>query len=258
MYKLLSKIDVSKACGPDGVPGRLLKEGASSLSKPLFELFNLSTSGGKLPAEWTSANFTPVFKKGNKHIISNYRPISLTCLTVKILEKLVFNHIEEFLVNENKLNSSQHGFRKRHSCQTQLLETVHQWTKSLDRGDSTHVIFLDFSKAFDTVPHQRLLLKLDNIGIRGNLLNWITGFLEGRRQRVLVDGQKSDWVKVTSGVPQGSILGPLLFLVYVNDIGDDLESHTRLFADDCTLFREVSSKHDSCALQHDLTNLYNW
>ena len=121
VHKLLSKIDTSKASGPDGIPGRLLKEGAFQLSEPLTMIFNQSISCGQLPKDWISANVTPVFKKGCKHTISNYRPISLTCLPVKILERLIYNHIEEFLDSQNHLTQSQHGFRKRHSCQTQLL-----------------------------------------------------------------------------------------------------------------------------------------
>ena len=123
---------------------------------------------------------------------------------------------------------------------------MHHWAKTLDECSSTQVIFLDFSKAFDTVPHNKLCLKLDNIGVRGNLLTWTRAFLSGRQQRVVVDGQHSEWSSVTSGVPQGSILGPLLFLVYVNDIGDGLSSSCRMFADDCTLYRKVKNK-DDCA-----------
>ena len=163
-----------------------------------------------------------------------------------------------FLSEYNKLHSSQHGFRSGHSCQTQLLETVHQWANTLDRRSSSHVLFLDFSKAFNSVPHRRLLLKLDCIGVRGNLLRWIQAFLVSRRQRVVVNGCSSDWAPVSSGVPQGSILRPLLFLLYVNDIGVCIESQTRLFADDCTIFRDVVGREDCEALQSDLHHLYQW
>ena len=207
--------------------------------------------------DWTRSNVTPVFKKGSRHLPSNYRPISLTSLIVNIMERLISSEITKFTVKHNILSPLQHGFRQGHSCQTQLLETIHQLAESLNSKSSTHVIFLDFSKAFDSVPHKRLLIKLHRIGIRGQLLQWIEAFISKRQQRVVVDGQ-SEWSPVTSGVPQGSILGPLLFLIYVNDIGHGLKSQARLFADDCTIFREVSSKSDIDALQCDLVKIYQW
>ena len=258
VYDLLSKLDVSKSCGPDEVPARLLREGACWLADPLTRLYNISLCQGRLPSDWTSANVTPVFKKGSKHLASNYRPISLTCTAVRLLERLLHDHIVQFLTHGSKLSPFQHGFRKGHSCQTQLLESVHEWARSLDKASSTHVIFTDFSKAFDSVPHQRLLLKLEQIGIRGNIHAWISSFLAHRRQRVLLDGCASDWSAVTSGVPQGSILGPLLFIIFVNDIPNCLSSPTRLFADDCTIYRQVSSHQDCVALQEDLTRLFRW
>ncbi len=254
----MSKIDTSKASGPDELPGRLLKEGAQWIASPLSKLFSLSLAQGKLPQDWTSANITPIFKKGNKHSVSNYRPVSLTCITVKLLERIIFNHVTAFLTTNKKLSPFQHGFRSDHSCQTQLLETVHQWAKTLDNKGSTHVVYLDFSKAFDTVPHGHLLLKLDHIGIRGDLLEWIRGFLLNRKQRVLCDRVTSDWDNVPSGVPQGSILGPLLFIIYVNDIGNTFSSQARLYADDCTIFRNVSSQQDQISLQRDLNQLFEW
>ena len=258
VLEALGGIDPSKACGPDEIPGRLLKEGAPWLAEPLTRLFNMSLQSGSLPSDWRRANVTPVFKKGNKHSPGNYRPISLTSLVVKYLEHLIRARIVEFLEADNKLNQYQHGFRSGHSCQTQLLATTHEWTRPLDKRASTHVIYLDFSKAFDSVPHQRLLMKLECMGVRGNILRWISAFLSVREQRVLVDGQSSDWMQVTSGVPQGSVLGPLFFLVFVNDIDGGLTSSVRLFADDCAIFRVVSSKQDCDGLQADLDQLYRW
>jgi len=141
-----------------------------------------------------------------------------------------------FLEASGKLNPNQHGFRQKHSCKTQLLETVHQWANTTNAWQSTHAVFIDFSKAFDTVPHERLLLKLDHVGIHGPLLRWIRGFLTNRKQRVLINGSCSDWKSVPSGVPSGSILGPLLFLVYIDDISTELDSPCRLFTDDCVIF----------------------
>ena len=135
---------------------------------------------------------------------------------------------------------------------------MHQWANTLNKRSSSHVLFPDFSKAFDRVPHRRLLIKLDCIGVRGNLLRWIQAFLVSRRQRIVVNGCSPDWSPVSSGVPQGSILGPLLFLLYVNDIGAHLRSQIRLFADDCTIFREIAGREDCEVLQSDLHELYQW
>ena len=258
VYEELCRIDSSKASGPDEIPGRLLREGAPWITKPLLHLFNASLNSGKLPSDWTKANVIPVFKKGNKHSAKNYRPVSLTSLVVKVLERLIQRRIVKFFDDNGKLNTSQHGFRQAHSCQTQLLETIHHWAKSLDSGASSHVIFLDFAKAFDSVAHERLLLKLDHIGVRGKLLSWIRGFLTNRQQRVVCNGHSSAWARVISGVPQGSILGPLLFLVYVNDVSVNLVSPTRLFADDCVIYRQVVSTDDCVTLQEDLARLYAW
>ena len=159
--------------------------------------------------------------------------------------------IVNFLNEHNKVNTSQHGFRSGHSCQTQLLETVHQWANTLNKRSSLHVLFLDFSKAFDRVPHRRLLLKRDCIGVRGNLLKWIQAFLVSRRQRIVVNGYSSDWSPVSSGVPRGSILGPCCSC-FISMTLVHLKSQIMLFADDCTIFREVAGREDCAALQSDL------
>ena len=258
IYNILCKIDSTKACGPDDIPGRLLKEGAPWLAEPLTKLFCLSLRTAELPSDWTSANVTPIYKKGSKHNPRNYRPVSLTCITIKVLERLVYNSVMSFLDEHNKLSVSQHGFRSGHSCQTQLLEVVHHWAQTLERRSSSHIVFLDFSKAFDTVPHERLLMKLDDIGVRGELLSWLRSFLMKRRQRVMAKGCTSDWATVSSGVPQGSILGPLLFLIYTNDIGGSVISHSRTFADDCAIYREVNSLDDVETLQDDLNEICRW
>ena len=170
VYEALCHIDISKASGPDDIPGILLKEGAPWIAGPLASLFNLSMQSSSLPKDWTRANVSPLFKKGNKHLPCNYRPISLTSLVVKTMERLVHREIIDFLSCHSKLSSNQHGFRSEHSCQTLLLESVHEWAKTLNSGLSTHVLFLDFARAFDSVPHGRLSLKLYNIGVRGKLL----------------------------------------------------------------------------------------
>ena len=258
VYEFLCKIDTSKACGPDEIPGQLLKEGAPLIAEPLSILFNNSLQFGSLPRDWISANVTPVFKKGDKHLPKNYRPISLTSLVVKLMEKIIYRKRMDFLLENNKLNPYQHGFRQHHSCQTQLIETIHCWANALDRGLTSHIIFLDFAKAFDTVPHQRLILKLEQMGVRGSLLLWLKAFLINRRQHVIYNDDCSRWINVSSGVPQGSILGPLLFLVYINDIGEFVQSSIRLFADDCVIFREVNSRDDTVLLQKDLKQIYDW
>ena len=258
VLEVLYSIDPDKSCGPDNVPGRLLKEAAPWITEPLAHLFNLSMSTGSLPQDWTRANITPIFKKGDKHSPCNYRPVSLTSLISKVMERLIHAKLKDFLIEHKKLNPLQHGFRSGYSCQTQLLETIHHWAQSLNDQTTTHAVFLDFSKAFDTVPHKRLILKLDHIGIRGKVLKWIQAFLCHRHQRVVINGVSSTWLPVTSGVPQGSVLGPLLFLLYINDLADNLNSDCRLFADDCTLYRRVTSLHDCAKLQADLSKLYRW
>ena len=196
-----------------------------------------SLISGSLPNLWKRAHVTPIHKKGCKFQPSNYRPISLTSQVVKLIESIIREQLWDFLTKSNALNPCQHGFVKHKSCFTNLLESHNAWTGALDSAFGIDVIYLDYSKAFVSVPHLRLISKLQAYGIRGNLLKWIKNFLIGRQQKVILNGSSSQWTEVTSGVPQGSVLGPLLFILYANDITDGVQSTLEMFADDSKLYR---------------------
>ena len=258
VLNLLSKLNPTKSPGPDDIATKVLIELRIEIAPILTHIFNQSLSQECLPTDWTNANVFPLHKKGARNLPDNYRPISLTSVCCKLFEHIVHSHISKFLSKHKILNPNQHGFRKDHSCGTQLVSAVYDWSLSLDHKVSTDVAVFDFSKAFDSVPHKLLLSKLQYFGIRGNLLNWISAFLIGRQQRVVLDGCPSNWLPVTSGVPQGSVLGPLLFILYINDIGDNIKSTIRLFADDLIMYRAILNRDDINVFQSDLDTLYNW
>ncbi len=238
----------------------LLHELASELAPILKCFYQKSLNSGELPGDWLKANVTPIYKKGDRHRPENYRPVSLTCVASKLMEHIIAKQILTHLENHTILSRFQHGFRQRHSCETQLLITLNDFYKYWDMNKQLDVGVLDFSKAFDTVPHDHLLGKLDYYGINGNVNTWIAQFLKYRTQRVLVDGTMSDAVAVDSGVPQGTVLGPLLFLIYINDLPSVLSADTRvrLFADDCIIYRKIEDESDQTTLQRDLDALHQW
>ena len=255
---ILDHLDVSKATGPDNIPGRVLKECAREIAPSLTKLCNLSLSLGEFPSQWKRANVVPVYKKGDRNLCDNYRPVSLLCITSKILEKAVFNKLSDILLS--KLSKIQHGFLRGRSTITQLLGVINDISSNLDIAGQTDIIYLDFSKAFDSVSHKLLLHKIKKYGINGSLHKWFTSYLSGRNQRVVVEGSESPWLPVVSGVPQGSILGPMLFLLFIDDISDNISSESKmsLFADDAKLYRFIKSLHDCSILQRDLYTLENW
>ena len=258
VHKLLRNLNPQKASGPDQVPARLLKELADELAPLLTNVFKKCLKYGETPHIWLSANVTAIFKKGDRFKASNYRPVSLTCLCCKVLEHIVVSNVMKHLDQHNILTDRQHGFRARRSCETQLISLIHELASSLDRKKQHDIAVLDFSKAFDRVPHERLLAKLHHYGVRGNTHRWIRSFLTDRSQRVVVDGAFSSPAPVVSGVPQGSVLRPILFLVFINDLPECVSSCTRLFADDCVLYREINSAADCDILQQDLAHLEEW
>ena len=251
-------LNISKACGPDGINGRVLKELAHEVAPVLKTVFDKSTTSGTLPYQWKEAHVIALFKKGNKRSPNNYRPVSLTSICCKILETFIRNEIVKSLEDQGLIHKDQHGFRGGRSCCTQLLEVMEVWTGWYDLGLPWDAIYTDFSKAFDSVPHERLLRKCEAYGIKGNLLKWIRDFLSYRRQRVVLGDKKSDWQDVTSGIPQGSVLGPILFTIFINDMPDVVHSCMKLFADDAKVFRAIESIEDISMIQSDINKLLNW
>ena len=254
----IKKIRPNKAEGPDEIHARFLREGERELSVPLAIIFTKSLTETKMPLDWKRANVVPIFKKGDRSEIGNYRPVSLTSLVCKVLETIIKDKIVEFLDVNRLIKDTQHGFRKGRSCLTNLLEFLDVATNSFDQGKQLDVSYLDFSKAFDKVPHKRLGLQLEKHGIRGNTLKWIQLWLSGRQQRVILNGCKSGWQGVISGVPQGSVLGPLLFIIFVNAIENNIDSKILKFADDVKLVRVIEGKHDQEVFQSDLNMLVKW
>ena len=195
-------------------------------------------------------------KKAKKCKVDNYRPISLLNSVCKVMERLVFNHI--YPVVSPQINSAQHGFMKHRSTTTQLIDTYSDISTNLGSESQTDIIFLDFAKAFDSVPHDLIVHKLKIFGFGSNLLQWIGNYLQGRYHSVMIEGQVSSPLPVTSGVPQGSIIGPLLFVLYINDICDVFTSFMKLYADDAKLYRNINSRKDVLSLQNDLNALFLW
>ena len=229
----------------------MIKICGKSICKHLQLIFSQCIDTGSFPLEWKKANVAPFHKTGDKQCLKNYQPVSLLPICRKIFERLIFNEMFRFLIENNLISSNQSGFKPGDSCINQLLSITHEIYKSFDDGFEVRGVFLDISKAFDKVWHKGIIFKLQQNGISGKLLRVLSDFLKDRKQRVILNGQFSSWTSVNAGVPQGSILGPLLFLIYINDLTDGLSSNAKLFADDTSLFSVI---HDVDASANELNN----
>ena len=259
VYEVLKDINSNKAMGPDKIHGMVLKTCARSLCKPLALLFTNSYYRGVIPTEWKSAVIVPVHKKGSKTDVENYRPISLTCIVMKVMERIIRDELMARC--GHMIDTRQHGFLKNKSCTTQLTDFCDSLALSLNNNLRSDVIYFDFAKAFDSVNHDIILKKLKTIySIDSFLLQFVSSYLSGRGQSVVIGGNMSSELPVLSGVPQGSILGPTLFVLFLNDIVGGLHDRTNIlmYADDTKIWRQMDSIEDHIILQSDINYLHDW
>ena len=243
IVSFIRKLNPNKANGSDGISGQMLLLCDDSVVLPLRITFGNILSTGTYPDIWKLANVTPIFKKGDKQLIANYRPISLLPLYGKIFEKIIFNNLYKHLITHHLITKNQSGFRHSDSTTNQLIDLVDEIHQAFDSTKSLEVraVFLDISKAFDKVWHDGLIFKMRQNGISGKLLKLLQNYLSNRKQRVVLNGFSSDYSSIESGVPQGSVLGPLLFLIYINDLEQIIKTNLYFFADDTMLFSVVNN-----------------
>lgn len=259
--KKLINLRKDSSPGPDGISPRTLVEFAEELARPLYLIIKKSYETGEVPQQWKQAHVTPIYKKGVKNDVSNYRPVSLTSVPCRVAESIIKDEIVNHLALNKLIRESQHGFRTNRSCLSNLLEYLNILTKLLDDGKSIDMIYLDFAKAFDKVPARRLLKKIRSHGIEEKSFNWIASWLTNRKQRVVLLGEASEWAEVLSGVPQGSVLGPLCFIIFINDIDlavDILRNILFKFADDTKSGRVVATEQNQAELQNEINQFQEW
>ena len=260
VLNIMKNLDRNKAPGPDGISNWILRECCNQLADKIHCLIRLSLLQGKIPKDWKRANIVPIFKGGNKEDPLNYRPVSLLSVVGKLCERIVKDKWMEHLEKNGVLTVHQYGFRKGSSCSSNLMAFYSRIIDIVqEREGWVDAIYLDLKKAFDKVPHKRLLWKIKTYGgVRGRLLDWMKDYLQGREMRTLIKNESSKWLEVTSGVPQGSVLGPVMFGIYVNDLVDGIGSYINLFADDTKIMRRVNCIEDCRQLQEDLDRVEQW
>ena len=256
----LSSMKINKSPGPDMLHPRVFKELQNVIVGKLKQIFEHSLEDGEIPEDWKTSTVTVIYKKGKKDCVENYRPISLTCITCKLMESLIRDQVMQFFMHHKLFSCCQYGFINGRSTMLQLLKIMDEWTSSLEAGGQIDVIYTDYEKAFDKVPHKRLLSKLCSYGLPVELIKWIEAFLCSRTQRVRINGAFSEKKPVLSGIPQGSVLGPLLFIIFINDLPGVCEELSRifLFADDSKLYKHITTEGDYLSLKQSCQNMFNW
>ena len=259
LIKIVLKLKSNSSPGPDGFTPKFVKNVLANIADPLYKVYRKSLAEGQVPDDWKSAHIIPIFKKGDAQLTSQYRPVSLTSIFCKILERIVRPQMLDFMYKNKLIPKDQHGFIPKKSTVTNLLECMDAWTLNMDKGLSTDVIYLDYSKCFDTVCHNKLLLKLSKYGVTGTAHTWLKNFLTDRVQFVKINNTLSTGVGVVSGVPQGTVLGPLLFILYSADLPNVI-SHSKIsmYADDTKVFKTIGSNDDRSSLQEDLDHIFEW
>ena len=264
VFKILKGLNARSAGGPDHIPPILLKNIASSIAQPLATIFELFYQNSFLPHIWKQSYVKPIFKSNDSSSVSNYRPISLTCTCCKVMESVIHDQLMSYLSQHKLISTAQHGFLTKKSTGTNLLSCLHDWQLSLKNKKLIDIVYLDFKKAFDSLVHSKIITKLSAYGIEHELLAWIHAFLTGRSQRVIVENALSKPIDVGSGVVQGSVLGPLIFILFINDIVECLDAdevnHTSccIFADDLKLYSSYVATDDSSPMSKTIKNIEIW
>lgn len=252
---VIKGLNKNKVSSPDGIPMMFFMQLSVSLKLPLSISLNKSIKAMRFPSDWNVSFVSPIFKDGDKGDVVNYRPVSILCAVSKIFERLVFNKL--FDAVKGNIHHSQHGFYRKRSALTNLVEYISTVADAIVKGGQVDTVNTDFAKAFDKVDHTILLSKLSNFGMSPGMINWFSSYLRDRTQVVVIGGYKSDEFVPKSGVPQGSILGPLLFIMFINDLLTSLSGCSG-FADDLKLFRSISTSYDCQLLQDDLGTVADW